>query len=259
MTEIMIYKNAVIFLIVTIFGESLLQTNSLRKLLQLKTNVYRRNNLKLIVYSLFTSTFIWSIFILLCHLFNPIGTEKEYTGLLFIILFFSSGIISRWLIFASETQIKAELRLIEFKDQLEGLVQVRTSELEETIKNLKITKTSLIQAEKMASLGTLTAGMAHEINNPLNFLRGAHDGLLTYFEKHGSVEKNKTELLIGSLNIGIERISGIIQGLNQCSRDNKNMMEDCDIHAILENCFVILNDQTMHKINVVKEYSHENF
>ncbi|HCY00915.1 MAG TPA: hypothetical protein DG754_12320 [Bacteroidales bacterium] len=254
---VIIIKNIIIFIIVLVFGESLLRTNSLRKLLQLKVNVYGRNNLKLIVFGFFTSIFIWGAFVLLYHLFSPKGTEREYTELLFIILFFSSGIISRWLIFASEKQIKAELRLIEFKDQLEDLVQVRTRELEETIENLKTTKASLIRADKMASLGTLTAGVAHEVNNPLNFLKGAYDGLSSYFKKHGSLEKDKTELLVSSMNIGIERISGIVQGLNQLSRNNKNMDEDCDIHSILENCFVILNSKTKYKVNIVTKYSHE--
>lgn len=254
---VILTKNVVIFIVVFVFGESLLRTNPLRKLLQLQTNAYRRNNFNLIISSLLTSIFIWGAFTLLYQLFNPIGTEKEYTGLLFIVLFFSSGIISRWLIFASETQIKAELGLIEFKDQLEDIVKVRTRELEETIKKLKTTKASLIQADKMASLGTLTAGMAHEINNPLNFIMGAYDGLANYFNKHGSLEKDKTELLVSSMNIGIERISSIVQGLDQFSRYNENMDEDCDIHSILENCFVILNNKIKHKIDIARNYSHE--
>jgi len=257
--SVILIKNAVIFLIVTIFGESLLQTNSLRKLLQLHTHLYRKNNCKLIIYSLSTSILIWSTFVLLYNLFSPIGMKEDYTGLLFIILFFSSGIISRWLIFASETQIKAELGLLEFKDQLENLVQVRTRELEETVKSLKVTKASLFQADKMASLGTLTAGMAHEINNPLNFIKGASDGLSTYFEMHESIEKDKTDLLINSMNIGIDRISNIVQGLNQFSRNNQNMDEDCDIHSILENCFIILNNKTKHGIDIIKEYSDKKF
>ncbi|MDY0201355.1 MAG: ATP-binding protein [Tenuifilaceae bacterium] len=250
-------KNVIIFIIVLIFGESLLRTNNLRKLLQLETNIYRKNNCKLIIYSLLTSVFIWGAFTLLYQLFNPIGTEKEYTGLLFIVLFFSSGIISRWLIFASETQIKAELGLIEFKDHLEDLVKIRTRELEETIKKLTATKASLIQADKMASLGTLTSGIAHEINNPLNFIMGAYDGLANYFKKHGSLEADKTELLVSSMNIGIERISNIVHGLDQFSRYNENMDEDCEIHSILENCFVILNNKTKHRISIEKNYAQE--
>lgn len=251
---VILTKNVIIFIITLIFGESLIRTNPLRKLLQLEKDIYRRNNFELIIYSLLTSVFVWGAFTLLYQLFNPLGADKEYAGLLFIILFFSSGIISRWLIFASEKQIKAELGLIEFKNQLENLVQVRTRELEETIKQLKTTKASLIQAEKMASLGTLTAGMAHEINNPLNFIMGAYDGLTNYFKKHGSQEKEKTELLVSSMNIGIERITRIVQGLNQFSRYNENMDEDCDIHSILENCFVILKNKTPHRVNIIKNY-----
>jgi ligand-binding sensor domain-containing protein/signal transduction histidine kinase len=54
--------------------------------------------------------------------------------------------------------------------ELEQLVQVRTGELQKTVTNLKETQTQLILSEKMASLGQLTAGIAHEIKNPLNFI-----------------------------------------------------------------------------------------
>ena len=53
---------------------------------------------------------------------------------------------------------------------LENKVTERTSELKESLENLKATQSQLIQSEKMASLGELTAGIAHEIQNPLNFV-----------------------------------------------------------------------------------------
>jgi two-component system, NtrC family, sensor kinase len=53
---------------------------------------------------------------------------------------------------------------------LEEMVKSRTEELELTLKNLQDTQTQLVNQEKMASLGQLTAGIAHEINNPINFV-----------------------------------------------------------------------------------------
>jgi C4-dicarboxylate-specific signal transduction histidine kinase len=55
-------------------------------------------------------------------------------------------------------------------EQLENLIQERTRELNESLDNLKSTQDQLIHSEKMASLGELTAGIAHEIQNPLNFV-----------------------------------------------------------------------------------------
>ncbi|MFM8739004.1 MAG: hypothetical protein ACKOC0_02235, partial [Cytophagales bacterium] len=60
--------------------------------------------------------------------------------------------------------------LIKRNQQLEELIAKRTEELEKTLSDLKSTQSQLIQSEKMASLGELTAGIAHEIQNPLNFV-----------------------------------------------------------------------------------------
>ena len=252
---VIILKNVVNLLFITTFGASILRINALRKFLHLKVNIYGRNNLNLFVYSFFASFIVWISFYLLDYLLAPGSGDKEYVELLLMILFFSSSIISRALIFASEKQIKAELGLTEFKNQLEELVRKRTLELETTIADLKTTKASLIQAEKMASLGILTAGVAHEVNNPLNFLKGAYDGFYGYFAKYGSKEKKKTDFLVSSMNVGIERISDIVQGLSQLNRNNESLNEVCNIHSVLENCFTILSSKTKHKVLVAKDFS----
>jgi len=254
---VILIKNAISFLFIIIFCDAIIRTNGLRKLLQMSVNGYRRNNLNLIIYSFFTTVSIWLAFYLLNHFLIQSDGRTEYLGLLFMLLVFSSALISRWLIFASERQIKAERKLIDFKNQLEKLVQSRTSELQKSIEDLKETKATLFQAEKMASLGILTAGVAHEVNNPLNFLKGAYEGLSKYFRKYGSHENKKTDLLLSSLQVGVDRIIAIVQGLNQFSRSNEDMDESCELHSILDNCLAILNSKTKYKIEVKKNYTQQ--
>lgn len=134
------------------------------------------------------------------------------------------------------------------------IIHQQNEELNSTLKHLKEAQSKLLQSDKMASLGTLTAGVSHEINNPLNYLSGTYYGFEKYFEKHGSEDPKKTSFLLSSTQTAIERISAIVNGLNQFSRDNQKYDEDCDLHAILDNCLTILHNKIKHKAEVEKNY-----
>jgi len=149
--------------------------------------------------------------------------------------------------------LRAELRT--HNEQLEHIVKIRTEELTKTIEELKTTQGCLVQSEKMASLGTLTAGVAHEINNPLNYLEGAQLVLENYFKEHGSFDKPKTDIIQHSILVAIGRISSIVKGLNEFSRSNENNDEDVDIHQIIDNCLVILHHKFEYNIEIEKDYS----
>jgi two-component system NtrC family sensor kinase len=136
-------------------------------------------------------------------------------------------------------------------------LKLTNKELSNTLEHLRATQSKLVQSEKMASLGFMTAGVAHEINNPLGYLSGAYFGLSKYFEEHGSNEKDKTEFLTNAINVGIERISAIVKSLNQFGRSNDNMNEKCDIHDIIENCLIMINHKIKHKITIKKNYSNK--
>jgi C4-dicarboxylate-specific signal transduction histidine kinase len=135
------------------------------------------------------------------------------------------------------------------------IIEKQNQELLATLNHLKTTQSQLVQAEKMASLGTLTAGIAHEINNPLNFLHGAYLGLESHFRSNELNNSENPAILIDSLKAGIDRISNIVKGLSHFSRENTNMNETCSIHNAIDNCLFLLNNQLKHRITVKKDYS----
>ncbi|MFZ5939593.1 MAG: YfiR/HmsC family protein [Bacteroidota bacterium] len=136
------------------------------------------------------------------------------------------------------------------------IIREQNSELKATLENLKEAQGKLFLAEKMASLGILTAGVAHEINNPLNYIMGAYVGLDKFYREK-SMERNEQTvgLLLESLKTGLDRASGIVRGLNQFSRDTVNLDENCQINSILDNCISMLNNQLSHRITLEKHYT----
>ena len=138
------------------------------------------------------------------------------------------------------------------------IIQVQNAEINLAMQRLKEAQFHLIQAEKMASLGVLTAGVAHEINNPLNFIMGGYVGLDTYFKKTNQHPDEKIPILLNSIKTGIERASNIVNGLNQFSRNSKAYNEECNIHSIIDNCLLMINYELENRIEVRKNYLHED-
>ncbi len=158
-----------------------------------------------------------------------------------------------------ELQLKNEELLIKNLELKEKgrIIHEQNAELITTMEQLKETQTHLIQSEKMASLGVLTAGVAHEMNNPLNYIMGGYVGLNEYLKEEDMAGDERVIIMLNSIKEGIKKATDIINGLNQFSRDNKDYNENCDIHSILDNCHVILNNQTKDRIEVIKRYFNE--
>ena len=157
--------------------------------------------------------------------------------------------------------------------------------LQSTVEHLKATQDQLIQAEKMASLGELTAGIAHEINNPINFVSAniqplkddladilkvvyAYDKVMK--EKHlehefpglpdirHDPEIKMTMQEINNLLKGIEegamRTSEIVKGLRNFSRMDQNVFKKADMNESLESTLTLLHSSYKNRIEIVKEY-----
>lgn len=136
------------------------------------------------------------------------------------------------------------------------LIYENNIELTKTLHSLKEAQERLVQAEKMASLGVLTAGVAHEINNPLNYIMGGYTGLKELFSTH-KIEDDTAEFLFSGIKSGIDRVTNIVRGLNQFSRSNEANDEDCNIHAIIDNCLVMLYNQIKNRIVINKDYCEQ--
>ena len=150
-----------------------------------------------------------------------------------------------------------QTELENYKDKLELLVNERTkalhhsnSHLEQTVEKLKAAQSRLVQSEKMSSLGLLTAGIAHEINNPLNFISRGYEGLKNYLTQSNLIKVGQNKEFLASIENGVERTSRIIKGLNEFSRNNDNLNEKCDVHNILINTLSILQGQVQNKVEI---------
>jgi signal transduction histidine kinase/ligand-binding sensor domain-containing protein len=160
-----------------------------------------------------------------------------------------------------ELEIKVRERTIDLEDANTKLeerqeeILIQREELQSTLDRLSQAQEQLIQSEKMASLGVLTAGVSHEINNPLNFIMGGYMGLEKYFSENRHLDDEQIPILLNSIRTGVDRAINIVNGLNQFSRNNEVYSEECDIHSILNNCLFMLNNQLNNRIEIKLNYT----
>ena len=121
---------------------------------------------------------------------------------------------------------------------------------------LKKTQNLLVTAEKMASLGVLAAGVGHEINNPLNYIKNGLNALSKKVGKENKELKTTLQKYFDIINEGVERASTIVKSLGHFSRAGDSREELCDVRKILENCLIILGGR-LKKVEVEKDLARK--
>ena len=118
----------------------------------------------------------------------------------------------------------------------------------------------LIEKEKMASLGVMTSGVAHEINNPLNFIQTGLYSLRNTFDTGLNHSLSQDELMtnrqiIDYMEEGVNRISSIVNGLGNFSSKGTAGFTHCYINDVIEDCLVVLSHEIKNRIHIIKEFS----
>lgn len=177
---------------------------------------------------------------------------------------------------------------------LEKRVQERTEELQNTnstlnvtLSNLKDTQSQLVDAEKMAALGQLTAGIAHEINNPINFVTSNIKPLeldindlreiITKYEQldfdkeiKPQIEEiesfkkqidlafvnNEISSLLSGISEGAKRTAEIIRSLRNFSRLDESDMKPIDLNEGLDSTVVLVRSNIPNHITVIKDFGN---
>lgn len=138
-----------------------------------------------------------------------------------------------------------------------NIIKEQNNELQTALQNLKETQSQLVQSEKMSSIGIFTAGMAHEINNPLNIIMGGYTNLHRHLVNKENLSQDEIEISLKHIKSGIRRATEIIKNLKPFNKERSDYSETCQIHAIIDSCIQLMQSQYLKKIEIKKNYSSQ--
>ncbi|MFT5915476.1 MAG: signal transduction histidine kinase/ligand-binding sensor domain-containing protein [Flammeovirgaceae bacterium] len=215
---------------------------------------------------------------------NSYETWWFYLGCLFIFL----GLVYQTYKVRLQTAKRREMKLKRVVTERTQEIILQKQELEDTFEELKQSQSQVVQSEKMASLGQMTAGIAHEINNPINFVYAGAESLKiqltdlmevlekyeeleksdnpTDFEQHKkSLQEIKEEIeyvdlredifaVLSDVMSGASRTAEIVKSLKVFARDDSTEFRPNDIHEILTSALIVLRSTYKGRVEIIKQF-----
>jgi PAS domain S-box-containing protein len=156
-------------------------------------------------------------------------------------------------------KLKAEEQLKEYSQNLEKMVEERTAELKKTLTDLQNTQSQLIQSEKMASIGQLAAGVAHEINNPVGFVK-SNLGTMNEYREDLMALLNKYQDLESALSN--EKDSSENKTIQNILESISNLKDEIDLTFVLDDYQKVVDEsfEGMERVTKIvadlKDFAH---
>jgi two-component system NtrC family sensor kinase len=160
----------------------------------------------------------------------------------------------------NRTEVQLRVKNLLQARSLHQQLKAQNGSLAEANRRLRETQAYLVQSEKMASLGQLVAGIAHEVNNPLAFVMNnlflANEGLDRLAEQQGDIpaQLQKLRTQIRNSSEGAERVKDLVSKLRTFSRLDEGKFKTVNIHESIESVLLFLRHKLEGRIEVERNY-----
>nr|WP_277882700.1 CHASE domain-containing protein [Oscillatoria sp. FACHB-1406] len=228
----------------------------------------------------------WSLLVIPTADFNE--TPWRTLGVLGLGLF-GTSLLTLYLVMSLERSVQQD-RLLQALTVSEGLLKQQKDELEASLQKLQEAQLQLIHSEKMSGLGQLVAGIAHEINNPINFIDGNINYAIEYsqhlltlislYQQHypqpeSEIQEEIINLeldyirqdfpkILKSMESGVTRIQEIVSSMRNFARKDENSMKDVDVCSGIKSTLALLKHRLKEqgerpKIQIIERYDECHF
>jgi C4-dicarboxylate-specific signal transduction histidine kinase len=157
----------------------------------------------------------------------------------------------------STTELRVRLKNLVDTFHLQQKLVRQNQTLEATIEQLKETEVQLVHSEKLASLGRMSAGIIHEINNPLNYAKTGLYVLRNTIDSPSTDEKEASLEVLQDIQEGIDRIDRIVSDLRIFTHPNVTQIERIQIAELVTSALRLLSHELQNKIRIENEISSD--